>query len=128
MTAAAPEGDVNRTLKIIFSPAVGFTALAAMALYSAFLHGGKTASEPLSCMHPQIIGAVERMTKRITVPLIQVETLKVYNYRPNPDLFTDTTRPCKVNLFTDHGEFSFAYGWKVIEGQVYVSGQIGEPE
>jgi hypothetical protein len=63
-----------------------------------------------------------------------IKILKFYNYRGNPDLgavpapLTDTKNPCKVNVITDRGEFGFTYGWKVIDGDTFVVGQLGDPD
>jgi hypothetical protein len=64
----------------------------------------------------------------------RAKIFKFYSYRGNPDLgkapasWTDTKSPCKVNIITDRGEFGFTYGWKLIEGDTFVTGQPGDPD
>jgi hypothetical protein len=33
-----------------------------------------------------------------------------------------------LNIVTDRGEFGFSYGWKLIDGDTFVTGQLGDPE
>ena len=93
--------------------------------------------EVLTCTSRTITGTLKAiLDKGMDLPLGagHLTVLKQSDYRPNPDLgaapafLVDTKSLCKVNILTSRGEFGFTYGWKIIEGEVYVMGQIGEPD
>jgi hypothetical protein len=110
----------------------------AIAVLLAFLapYSNPRPSEPLSCANALVVETVQRMAAGMSWPLggPTIKIFKFYNYRVNPSigaeptLFTDTKSPCKVNMITDRGEFGFTYGWKLVDAEVFVMGQIGAPD
>ena len=111
---------------------------AAVVVLMAFLVPPSTLrpAEPLSCGSRTVIETVQRMASGMNWPLggPTVKVFRFYNYRGNPNLgeaptsLTDTRNPCKVNILTDRGEFGFTYGWKLVDGDIFVMGQLGDPD
>ena len=91
----------------------------------------------LSCTSDYITRGLKHMLdNRVTLPFGagNLKVFKQFEYRPNPAFgksaafMVDTKSPCKVNIMTSRGELGFTYGWKVIDGEVYMTGQIDEPD
>ncbi|HLB97834.1 MAG TPA: hypothetical protein VJK90_09245 [Acetobacteraceae bacterium] len=73
----------------------------------------------------------------MTWPLssVPIRVLDMMKFRQNPDrghfvgpVLHDSSLPCKVNIVTQRGEFGFVYGYKAIEGKVYLVGNLADPD